>query len=110
MGPPHSGERFRRETRPPTSPPRGAQARGRGSLPRRARRMAAGALPEPYEAVRSRAHRPTPVLERGLAVERHALEPETQCLPVDERDHLERLERIAKERCGEVWAGQLAPS
>ena len=41
---------------------------------------------------------PSPRHERRLVVERHPLQPETQRLPVDERRHLQRHQRIARER------------
>ena len=47
----------------------------------------------------------------GLAVERHAGEPELQRVPVDARDHADREQRLAEERAahrGAIGRDELA--
>ena len=60
------------------------------ALERAARRRARVGRASVRSTARSRPHRPLARHERRLVVERHALEPEPQRLPVDERGHLQR--------------------
>ena len=97
---------LRREARPRACRPRGRRAPARALQSRLAR--AADCGPAPARRGRSRAHAPLARHERRLVVERHALEPESQRLEVDQRGHLQRLQRVAEQQRCERAVRQLA--